>query len=576
MSSRTSMCAWLAAAILASAAIAGAQPIPVPGTEMVPNEYGGTFPREITWEADGARMVLIPFGTFKRGLAEADGGQPSEAPVKEIMLPSFYIDKYEVSNEMYNEFLETKEGQGMSKARPSGQPALTEPKKPVCGVPWTAAVVYARTRGKALPTEAMWEKAARGPKNDRYVGGMATSPSLDDVLVGKGAMGVTVDTTTVNKDVSGYGAHHMTGNVAEWTADYFANDYYKTGPTDNPTGPASGEVRVVRGFGFDSFDKDLRLTLRNGVPPTAIRDGVGFRTVWMPSEPRESPTPSPTPEPTQPPPTRKEIVENLAKILEPYLAKDDQRIPDELVASRVYMSAGNEDVQFINFTPYRATVTFVGPDEGENGLVFKYNEPLPAMAYRNVPIPKARDLAMIVYSPDAPRKGPFFAGMVRAESRAILRIGTELFTPLVKSDGSAISETESMELPQYYSEFTPQWNEFEIMNTLPDPVVLQVLNTTRGTPNPETVGDYTVEPGQIMRFSFSPGRYKFQPNYIGATGSSGSPLEFRIDDKAARRLITLKADKTSTVTVITEKKPSVSMELVEAKRLGFKSESKGE
>lgn len=563
---------FLLAASVVAASNAAAQPTPKPGTDMVPNEYGGTFPREITWGADGAEMVLIPHGSFVRGRDSSKGGSEAESPEATVTLHSYYIDKYEVSNQQYGKYAIERAGQ---KPRPSANADLKLPDHPAVAIPWSSAAGYAQWAGKQLPTEAMWEKAARGPKGSNYTTGNDI-PKSGTLVISRGSFGTTVATTDKTGDVSGYGVHHMGGNAAEWVADYYSRDAYKAGETDNPKGPAKGETRVVRGAGFDASEgsASLRATYRSGYPPTQIRDELGFRTVWVPTDPKliAQMTPVPTPEPTERVPTIDETAGKILERITPLIVANNPDLPKELIPSKAYLQGGTDELQFVNFTPYRVSLTFIGPDDQ---LVFKINEPLPPMTYRNVTLPKERDLRIVAYSSESPeRKGPFFIGGARAESRAVIVVPTELFVPIADAEGKKIPLLESTELPQRYSELIPRWTEFEVLNKVKYPLVVKVLDTTRGTSTPDVAGEYTIEPNQAIRLEYQPGRYKFSAQYIGAMDECSTPKEFRIDDKAARRLLTLVEDKArpGSVAVITEKRPFVALELKEAKRLGFTKE----
>ncbi|MCC5878120.1 MAG: SUMF1/EgtB/PvdO family nonheme iron enzyme, partial [Candidatus Sumerlaeia bacterium] len=283
----------MALMVLTSMAMVHGQPVPVEGTEMVPNEHGGQFPREIIWESDGSKMVLIPHGTFTMGLSQTRGGSGAEEPEREVYLPSFYIDKYEVSNRKYSRYVEKASAQ---RPRPTGNPTLTHPDHPVCGVTWDSALSYARWTGRELPTEAMWEKAARGPNNNLFTTGNS-APSMERVVYGRGSFGETVPVDKPTSDVSGYGVYHMGGNVSEWVSDWYEREYYKGAPTDNPKGPETGMSKVYRGASFLSTEEQVRVTRRMAALRTQIRDELGFRTVWVPATPREVAQNTPPPPP---------------------------------------------------------------------------------------------------------------------------------------------------------------------------------------------------------------------------------------------------------------------------------------
>ncbi len=535
------------------------QPIEKEGTEMIENENGDLMPKEIIWPKDGSEMIYIPHGTFIRGY---DNGDPREGPAREIMLGGFYIDKYEVSNKQYEEFLE--EGTGL-RPRPSNKELLRED-RPVVSIPWTSARDYARWAGKQLPTEAMWEKAARGPENFLYIGGNEP-PSPDKMVVDQGDDTVTRSVDENIGDVNGYGLYHMGGNVSEWVYDWYSRTYNKDSLSTDPLGPEKGDAYVYRGGSFRDTPEETRLTIREGLPGNQQRDYIGFRTVWVPVKrevkPNATPRPTPTPEPTD-----EEILDEIVGQMMPFLEKGEPRLPKELKASRAYIDQGEDDVQFINFTPFRISLNFVGVNEE---LVFKYNEPLPSMTYRSVTLPRERDLTIVAYAQDAPRQGPIVLGSIRAESRTIITIHSELFTKTVNNEGNVIELNPDIPAQQYYSDFSPKWNELEIYNPLNEPIILHIDDTTSGRDRAIRVEDLTVDPGVVVRLVLRGGRYDFYADYIGASEPSSNKIEVSIDDSAARRLFTISQDKSKEggVNVLTMVKPYLALDLYQARHVTF-------
>ncbi|CAN5433040.1 hypothetical protein BH09SUM1_BH09SUM1_04700 [soil metagenome] len=545
------------AAVLLTATSLQAQPTPVAGTEMVPNEYGDSFPREITWGKDGARMVLVPYGKFTRGLDKDKGGSGQESPAKEIMLPSFYIDKYEVTNQQYMAFLK---GNSASQPRTSMNPELSLPDHPVVAIPWNSANAYARWAGKELPTEAMWQKAARGPKGGIYSTGDTLAPGA---VVGKGANGGTVPAAKDTGDVSGYGALHMNGNASEFISDWYGRDYYGAeGGTDNPTGPATGESKVVAGPNFLTPAAKARVTLRDGIDRTSIRDEVGFRGVWVPH-----PLAPSTPIPPTPIIRRTTVQDDLNKMIEmitPALQRGDPKLSKELNMQRAVAGAGTTQVQFVNFTPFQLGLSFLSPKDKS---VYRYNEPVKGMTYRNVELPNDLDLYVLAYAEDAPEKGPKLIGLVRAESGATVVIKTEFFSKVMTKDNTEIGPVEKPEAQQYYEAFNPAWNEVEIYNPLTSPMVVHIDDI--GSPGGEAspVGEYTLEPSMTLRISLPATKYRVRADYVGASEESSTPGETMIDNKVARRLFVISEDdsREGGVVVITKRRPYVKLDLIEAK-----------
>jgi len=257
---------------------------------------------------DGAPMVLIPAGDFQMGDAFNEGWD-EERPVHTVYLDAFYIDKYEVTNAQYKKFVQAtghKEPEGYFYnvnndwvwGKPWQDKNYNGDNQPVVCVSWDDAKAYADWAGERLPTEAEWEKAARGGlSGKRYVWGDEWAPpknagNFADETAGKvfGWDWIIADyddgyayTAPVGKFTSnGYGLYDMAGNVWEWCADWYGDNYYATSPKSNPTGPASGSYRVLRG-GSWIFDNDyaLRVANRSSGGPADIYYNVGFRCAGL-------------------------------------------------------------------------------------------------------------------------------------------------------------------------------------------------------------------------------------------------------------------------------------------------------
>ncbi|MDR4495637.1 MAG: SUMF1/EgtB/PvdO family nonheme iron enzyme [Nitrospirales bacterium] len=200
-------------------------------------------------EKDPVDMVVIPAGTFVRGSAEGEG-RPDERPRRKIFLDAFSIDKYEVSNARYFEFL--KETLHKAPMNVYGDTPLMEEEGietlPVVQVTWHDAVDYCFWAGKRLPTEAEWEKAARGDNPRLYPWGDnppdAKKANFEKDWTNKQTL---LDVRTLPDGQSPYGLFHVSGNVREWVQDWYDADYYDHAPEKNPKGPESGILKVVRG-----------------------------------------------------------------------------------------------------------------------------------------------------------------------------------------------------------------------------------------------------------------------------------------------------------------------------------------
>jgi formylglycine-generating enzyme required for sulfatase activity len=148
------------------------------------------------------------------------------------------------------------------------------PDHPVVSVSWYDATAYAEWVGKRLPTEAEWEYAARGGlKGASYPQGAQVDSTQTNYS--RSGFGGTLAVSSLPPN--GYGLHEMAGNVVEWVADYYDNDYFRTCPVANPPGPESGKFRVIRGGGWYSGPGCVRVDFRNALPSNFGDFNVGFR-----------------------------------------------------------------------------------------------------------------------------------------------------------------------------------------------------------------------------------------------------------------------------------------------------------
>ena len=235
-------------------------------------------------------MVLIPAGPFEMGSAD---GAEDEQPVHTVILNAFYIDQYEVTNSRYAICVDagvcdpttdtTAYESSYSRRVYYGNPEYAN--YPVIYASWYEAQAYCQWRGGRLPTEAEWEKAARGGLQGKIYPWGDETP-LCEVGSKYGAtfdddgMCNDADTTQVGSYApNGYGLYDMAGNVWEWVSDYYDENYYSNSPLENPTGSQTANYRVIRGGGWDSPVSGLRVSDRRFNPPESGSLSSGFRCV---------------------------------------------------------------------------------------------------------------------------------------------------------------------------------------------------------------------------------------------------------------------------------------------------------
>jgi formylglycine-generating enzyme required for sulfatase activity len=221
---------------------------------------------------DGAPAVLIAAGTFNMGDEE-------ESPLREIFVDGFYLDKYELTVSRYARFLKAT---GSVRAPEKWEDADIEigGDLPVVGVDWQDANAYCRWIGRRLPTEAEWEKAARGGDNRIYPWG-DDPPSVNTATFAKDSKlpAYKGGVDPVGRHEAGkspFGAYDLSGNVSEWVADWFAESF-PVSARRNPKGPESGTGKVIRGGGWYDPAERLRITRRMYATPDNRADDLGFR-----------------------------------------------------------------------------------------------------------------------------------------------------------------------------------------------------------------------------------------------------------------------------------------------------------
>ncbi len=220
----------------------------------------------------GSDMVRIPGGAFVRGSVEGQG-DPDEEPQKTLIMPTFYIDRTEVTNAQYHACVDA-----FACTEPSDTTDYDDPSKasnPVVFVDWGQARDFCQWMNKYLPTEARWEMAARGDDGRVYPWGNSYPDCAKANF--SGCSGHTAPVGTHPAGASLYGALDMAGNVYEWVNDRYSETYYADAPMEDPLGPADGDLRVIRGGGFSSMPENIRVANRSYLSPDTGREDLGFR-----------------------------------------------------------------------------------------------------------------------------------------------------------------------------------------------------------------------------------------------------------------------------------------------------------
>ena len=263
-----------------------------------------------TAEAPPPDMVKIPAGAFLMGSHDRS---PDEAPVHEVTVAAFWIDRYEVTVKAFGAFVAATgyrteaerfgwsgvfdiargawtRADGADWRHPEGPGSWAPPEEPVTQVSWNDAVAFARWAGKRLPTEAEWEYAARGGLAGRtYAWGDELRPA--GRVMANWWQGVFPDRDTGEDGYrgrapvgrfppNGYGLYDVIGNVWEWCSDWYDAAYYRGSPASRPRGPRAGRERVMRGGSWmcsENFCSNYRVASRSHATPDSGLDNLGFR-----------------------------------------------------------------------------------------------------------------------------------------------------------------------------------------------------------------------------------------------------------------------------------------------------------
>ncbi len=278
-----------------------------PANQLIAESSEAKAPRT---ERDG--MTLISGGKFLMG---TEDGMPYEAPAHEVTVKTFWMDRHEVTVGEFVTFIsatnyktdaerfgwsgafnlksgEWKKTKGANWRHPDGPESEPMSNEPVCQVSWNDAVAYARWAGKRLPTEAEWEYAARGGlAQKKYSWGDELRPGGKPVANwwqghfpdrNTGEDGFISRAPVESFPPNDYGLYDTAGNVWEWCADWYADDYYLKSARDDPKGPDDGKERLIRGGSWmcaENFCSNYRVAARSHATPDSGLNNLGFRCV---------------------------------------------------------------------------------------------------------------------------------------------------------------------------------------------------------------------------------------------------------------------------------------------------------
>ena len=266
-------------AVAEQAAPTDAPPQPSSTPEPTPGPSIGSV---MVSPVDGMNMMYIPAGEFLMG---SDDRDENEKPMHAVYLSAYWIDQTEVTNAQYALCVQAGACQpplsssSTTRSQYFGNPDFAG--YPVIFVDWGQATAYCAWAGRRLPTEAEWEKASRGTEGAICPWGN-TSPAPDRLNF-NGALGDTTRVGSYPAGASPYGALDMAGNVWEWVSDWYSSGTYQSGVYENPTGPADGTRRVLRGGSWYYDLNKIRSAFRFSASDNTVLSDVGFRCA-LPAE----------------------------------------------------------------------------------------------------------------------------------------------------------------------------------------------------------------------------------------------------------------------------------------------------
>lgn len=249
-----------------------------PPTGSLPSTRPSSLAAQSAPSADLYPLVLIPAGAFLRGDNHGDG-QADEKPVRQIYLDAYYIGKYEVTQAQYQRYLLATGRREPLQCNFGFHRWDLEQRadQPVVCINWAEAKAFCEWAGMRLPSEAEWEKAARGTEGPKYPWGDEIDCDHSVYSGCKDGEGDLHRVGSRSRGQSPYGIFDMAGNVWEWTHDFYLAEYYQQAPERNPRGPERGSRHVLRGGGYGHDGFALRSSNRSDLEPEHRNSSTGIR-----------------------------------------------------------------------------------------------------------------------------------------------------------------------------------------------------------------------------------------------------------------------------------------------------------
>jgi formylglycine-generating enzyme required for sulfatase activity len=247
----------------------------LPTLSPTPEPPSGTI---MSSPVDGMTLVYIPSGIFPMGSSDSDPGSfDHEKPQHNVYLDGYWIDQTPITNYMYAACVQA--GHCSPPAHPAAEKIPYDSSvmayQPIIYVSWFDAEIYCEWAGRRLPTEAEWEKAARGTDGRLYPWG-ENKPHSGTANFNN-TLGITTDVGEYPEGASPFNILDMAGNVRQWVADWYQENYYAISPDTNPLGPESGTERVLRGGAYSDTAVNLRSATRFFHEPGSPGINRGFR-----------------------------------------------------------------------------------------------------------------------------------------------------------------------------------------------------------------------------------------------------------------------------------------------------------